>query len=287
MGVIRIHNLKFHTFNGVFPEERKNGQQLAIDVALNYPIEARVQHDDLDETISYADVNKTIDQFVHTHSYKLIESLANELLKTLLANFPMATSITLKIRKYSVPMPESSMMWRLKWQVSSVSDRVYLSIGSNIGDRLENLNQAVAYLRQRADVQIVRVSSVYETQPWGNLNQANFYNIAVSLTTSLTPTALLDVLHRAEQLGHRQRLEHWGPRTIDLDIVYWGTQRIETPTLTVPHPRAQARNFVLLPVQEIAGDDDGVLKLVEAALKTKQDTSWIRKVEGVLIDNDK
>ena len=105
MGVIRIHNLKFHTFNGVFPEERKNGQQLAIDVALNYPIEARVQHDDLDETISYADVNKTIDQFVHTHSYKLIESLANELLKTLLANFPMATSITLKIRKYSVPMP--------------------------------------------------------------------------------------------------------------------------------------------------------------------------------------
>lgn len=105
MGVIRIHNLKFHTFNGVFPEERKNGQQLAIDVALNYPIEARVQHDDLDETISYADVNKTIDQFVHTHSYKLIESLANELLKTLLANFTMATSITLKIRKYSVPMP--------------------------------------------------------------------------------------------------------------------------------------------------------------------------------------
>lgn len=179
------------------------------------------------------------------------------------------------------------MMWRLKWRVSSVSDRVYLSIGSNIGDRLENLNQAVAYLRQQADVQIVRVSSVYETQPWGNLNQANFYNIAVSLTTSLTPTALLDVLHRAEQLGHRQRLEHWGPRTIDLDIVYWGTQRIETATLTVPHPRAQARNFVLLPVQEIAGDDDGVLKLVEAALKTKQDTSWIRKVEGVLIDNDK
>lgn len=105
MGVIRINNLKFHTFNGVFPEERKNGQQLAIDVALRYPIEQRVQHDDLDETISYADVNETIDKFVHTHSYKLIESLANELLKLLLKTFPMAEQITLKIRKYSVPMP--------------------------------------------------------------------------------------------------------------------------------------------------------------------------------------
>jgi dihydroneopterin aldolase len=105
LGVIRINNLKFHTFNGVFPEERKNGQQLAIDVALNYPIEEKVQHDDLDETISYADVNETIDKFVHTHSYKLIESLANELLKVLLKGFPTATQITIKIRKYSVPMP--------------------------------------------------------------------------------------------------------------------------------------------------------------------------------------
>lgn len=105
MGVIRIHNLKFHTFNGVFPEERKNGQQLAIDVSLNYPIEAQVNHDDLDETISYADVNQAIDDFVHHHSYKLIESLANELLRMLLKQFSMADRITLKIRKYSVPMP--------------------------------------------------------------------------------------------------------------------------------------------------------------------------------------
>lgn len=105
MGVIRINNLKFHTFNGVFPEERKNGQQLAIDVALNYPIEERVQTDALEETISYADVNKAIDNFVHAHSYKLIESLANELLKMLLKTFPTATKISLKIRKYSVPMP--------------------------------------------------------------------------------------------------------------------------------------------------------------------------------------
>jgi dihydroneopterin aldolase len=97
MGAIRIHNLRFHTFNGVLPEERKNGQQIAIDVELNYPIETAVHNDDLATTISYADVRADIDKFVHTHAYQLIESLAN--------NYPTAPQITLKIRKFSVPMP--------------------------------------------------------------------------------------------------------------------------------------------------------------------------------------
>ncbi|CAH0418902.1 dihydroneopterin aldolase [Periweissella ghanensis] len=105
MGAIRIHNLRFHTFNGVLPEERKNGQQIAIDVELEYPIETAVHNDDLSTTISYADVRADIDKFVHTHAYQLIESLANELLATLLHNYPTAPRITLKIRKFSVPMP--------------------------------------------------------------------------------------------------------------------------------------------------------------------------------------
>lgn len=168
-----------------------------------------------------------------------------------------------------------------------MDEQVYLSIGSNIGDRLANLTQAVNLLKSDSAVRINAVSSVYETQPWGNLDQANFYNIAVSITTTLEPEALLSVLHEIEQAGHRQRLQHWGPRTIDLDIVYWGSRRINTPDLVVPHPRAQERNFVLLPVQEIAGDDSEVLGQVESALRQKRDTSWIKKVEGILINYDK
>ncbi|MCH5463365.1 2-amino-4-hydroxy-6-hydroxymethyldihydropteridine diphosphokinase [Lactobacillus sp. LC28-10] len=168
-----------------------------------------------------------------------------------------------------------------------MDERVYLSIGSNIGDRLANLTQAVNLLKADSAVQINAVSSVYETQPWGNLDQANFYNIAVSITTTLEPAALLSVLHEIEQAGHRQRLQHWGPRTIDLDIVYWGKRQINTPELVVPHPRAQERNFVLLPVQEIAGDDPEVKAQVDAALRQKRDTSWIKKVEGISINDDK
>ena len=105
MGMIRINNLRFHTFNGVLPEERRNGQQLGLDIAIKYPIEAKVLHDDVHETINYAEVRNVTEHFITTHSYKLIESLANHLLETLLASFPTVDSINIKIRKFSVPMP--------------------------------------------------------------------------------------------------------------------------------------------------------------------------------------
>ncbi|WP_430490848.1 dihydroneopterin aldolase [Lactiplantibacillus pentosus] len=105
MGMIRINNLRFHTFNGVLPEERRNGQQLGLDIAIKYPIETKARHDDVHETINYAAVRDVVDDFVTTHSYKLIESLANHLLETLLASFPTVDAINIKIRKYSVPMP--------------------------------------------------------------------------------------------------------------------------------------------------------------------------------------
>lgn len=96
--------MKFHTYNGVFAKEKKLGQKLEIDVDMQYPIEERVQHDDLNETVSYADVYGTIREFVTTHSFDLIESVANQLLKKILADYPSLQQVTLRIRKYSVPI---------------------------------------------------------------------------------------------------------------------------------------------------------------------------------------
>ncbi|MFZ2354033.1 dihydroneopterin aldolase [Paucilactobacillus nenjiangensis] len=104
MGKIRINNMSFHTYNGVFPEEKRLGQRLEIDVELTYPIEQQVKTDNLNETVSYADVYETIESFVLNHNYNLIESLANNLLTTLLANYLSISDITLKVRKYSVPI---------------------------------------------------------------------------------------------------------------------------------------------------------------------------------------
>ncbi len=96
--------MSFHTYNGVFPEEKRLGQRLEIDVELTYPIEQQVKTDNLNETVSYADVYETIESFVLNHNYNLIESLANNLLTTLLANYLSISDITLKVRKYSVPI---------------------------------------------------------------------------------------------------------------------------------------------------------------------------------------
>jgi dihydroneopterin aldolase len=104
IGKIRINNMSFHTYNGVFPEEKRLGQRLEIDVELTYPIEQQVKTDNLNETVSYADIYETIESFVLNHNYNLIESLANNLLTTLLANYLSISDIRLKVRKYSVPI---------------------------------------------------------------------------------------------------------------------------------------------------------------------------------------
>lgn len=96
--------MSFHTYNGVFAEEKKLGQRLQLDAELSYPIEQMVNHDSLKETVSYADVYQTIEDFVLTNNYNLIESVANQLLAKLLKTYPTVQAITLRVRKYSVPI---------------------------------------------------------------------------------------------------------------------------------------------------------------------------------------
>ncbi|VDG20382.1 2-amino-4-hydroxy-6-hydroxymethyldihydropteridine diphosphokinase [Lactiplantibacillus mudanjiangensis] len=163
----------------------------------------------------------------------------------------------------------------------TAEERVYLSVGSNIHPRVTNIKTALQQLADLADVTVVATSNWYETEPWGNRDQANFYNVSVALTTSLTPDELLDRLHEIEQGLHRQRQIHWGPRTIDLDIIFWGARQLNTSTLIVPHAQAAKRNFVLLPTAEIAADDPIVGPQVAALIKANQDNSWIKKVGNV------
>lgn len=143
----------------------------------------------------------------------------------------------------------------------------YLSLGSNMGDRFEMLRQAVAQLVEHPAVTVTRISSLYETDPVGYTDQEPFLNMVVQLETELTALALLDVCQKIEQNLNRKRLVRWGPRTIDLDILLYNQDRIETARLTVPHPRMNERAFVLIPLLEIdpglevAGtiETDGVL----------------------------
>ena len=127
---------------------------------------------------------------------------------------------------------------------------VYLSLGSNVGDRDSQLREAQA--RLGAEGRIVASSSFYETEPVEFTDQPWFLNCAVALETSATPQQLIDAILRIEKEMGRQRLQNKGPRTIDIDILLFGDTVLDSPQLTIPHPAMQQRRFVLEPLAEIA-----------------------------------
>ena len=130
--------------------------------------------------------------------------------------------------------------------------KVYLSLGSNIGDKKAYLDAALDRLNQLPQTSVTLVSSFYETAAWGKTDQDDFLNICCELETSLSAQQLLSDCQQIEKDLDRVRHEHWGPRTIDIDILLYGTERIETDNLKVPHPYMTERAFVLVPLHEIA-----------------------------------
>lgn len=128
---------------------------------------------------------------------------------------------------------------------------VYLGIGSNVGNRASNIHDALGLLEKNVG-KIAKKSHVYETQPWGEPNQDPFLNQVVMLNTTLEPRDLLDKISRAERDLGRERKEKWGPRVIDIDILFYGKRVIRDKGLEIPHPELHKRAFVLVPLMEIA-----------------------------------
>ncbi|MEU1476265.1 2-amino-4-hydroxy-6-hydroxymethyldihydropteridine diphosphokinase [Streptomyces sp. NPDC005760] len=131
--------------------------------------------------------------------------------------------------------------------------RAVLSLGSNLGNRLETLQGAVDALEDTPGVRIKAVSPVYETEPWGVAadSQPSYFNAVVVLKTTLPPSSLLERAHAVEEAFNRVRDERWGPRTLDVDIVAYADVVSDDPHLTLPHPRAHERAFVLVPWHDV------------------------------------
>ena len=127
--------------------------------------------------------------------------------------------------------------------------RTFLSLGSNIGDRRAYLSEAIRSLPD-----VVAVSQVYETDPVGGPDQGAFLNLVVELDTDLAPNELLGLCHRLETAANRIRDERWGPRTLDVDIIWMDGVQIDTERLTIPHARFRQRTFVLAPLRDLAPD---------------------------------
>jgi 2-amino-4-hydroxy-6-hydroxymethyldihydropteridine diphosphokinase len=138
--------------------------------------------------------------------------------------------------------------------------RAYLAIGSNLGDRRAHLQDAVEQLAAEHGVRVVGVSRVYETDPVGGPDQDDFLNAVVAVDTDLDPWQLLAAAQRCEQRAGRVRVAHWGPRTLDVDILLYDDVSTDDPSLTIPHPRMWERGFVVAPLRDLAPelvDDSG------------------------------
>lgn len=132
-----------------------------------------------------------------------------------------------------------------------MNNTAYLSLGSNMGDREKNLFSAIVQLQKNKQIRIVKFSSIYETEPVGYLNQNQFLNAVIQVSTSLSPQELLKVCLKIEEKLGRKRKIRWGPRIIDLDILLYNQENIETEDLIIPHPRMFERAFVMIPLLEI------------------------------------
>ena len=158
--------------------------------------------------------------------------------------------------------------------------KVYLSLGSNMGNRQDYLKKAVESLDRLLETEVKAVSSYYETAAWGLTDQADFLNLALALDTQLPAESLLSACQAIEKDLDRVRHEHWGPRTVDIDILLYGQEIWETEHLKVPHPYMSQTAFVLVPLVEIA--DDLVDPKTGQAYKnylSQLNTSDVRKLE--------
>lgn len=238
MAEIRLRGLRIRGFHGVLEHERRDGQDFLIDATLEVADPAR---DDLALTADYGTLAERLAAVVAGEPVDLIETLAQRLL-AVCQSIPGVRRSSVRVHKPQAPIP-------LAFDDVSVTVRsdavAALGLGSNIGDRLEHLQAAVDLLAPLA------VSPVYETAPVGGPEQGPYLN-AVVLVAASDPVRLLRQAQAIEAARDRVRAERWGPRTLDVDLLDVGGMVLDTPELTLPHPRAAYRTFVMAPWLDVA-----------------------------------
>lgn len=250
MDKIKIQNLEIFANHGVYPEENALGQKFIISATLHTSTRKAGTSDELEYSVNYGEASHFITKFVREHTWKLLESVAEQLCLALLLEYPLIESVDLEIKKpwapIALPLETVSVEITRGWHTA------YIALGSNLGDKKAYLDLAVRRLKESPECQVLKVSDYMVTAPYGGVEQDDFLNGVLELKTTLDPEELLDKLHQIEQEANRERIIRWGPRTLDLDILLYDDLVLDTPELHIPHIEMHLRDFVLAPMCQIA-----------------------------------
>lgn len=315
---IRILGLTATGHHGVFDHERRDGQTFRADVVLSIDTAAAGRSDDLAATVSYADVAEEVHAILAGEPVDLLETLAARIADTVLAHAGVrAVDVTVHKPQAPLTVPFDDVQVALRRTApagrppASPPARdpgvarpdaapdlgaappgpvpVVLALGANLGDATATLRSAVAALRAADGLEVTAVSPVARTAPVlapGQDPQPDYVNAVVLARTTLAPAGVLELAHAVEDAHGRVRTERWGARTLDVDVVAVGDLLSDDPALTLPHPRAHERAFVLLPwlaadpAAVLPGPHGGPVARLAAAAPDRAGLTWEPTGEG-------
>ncbi len=262
---IELRGLRVVGTHGLLPEERTRAQPFEVDLDLDVDLRPAGDSDRLADTVDYGAVAAAVERtLAGPRSFGLLEGLVAHVAAAVLqvdpadhrgdggpAQAPATPGPGHRQRGgASGPQPVTSP------PAGESPRRAFVSLGSNVGDRLAHLRTAVDLLRAEGDPPVSAVSQVYETEPVGGPDQGQYLNLVLELTVApgTDPYRLLEQCQRLEAAAGRVRDVRWGPRTLDADLIWIDGVVLDDPKLTLPHPRWRERRFVLAPLAELAPD---------------------------------
>lgn len=251
MECIKIDNLEVYAYHGVFEEEKQKGQQFYINVVLRTDLKKAGRTDCLTDSTHYGEVCLQIKKTMTEMSYDLIERAAEKIIEDILINFPLIQEVTIELRKPNAPIPmefESVSVQLIRgWH------KVYIAFGSNMGEKETYIQNAVKEFEDSIYFRNIKMSDLFYSRPYGGVAQEDFVNGILEMETMLEPFELLEILHEVEKKAGRIRIQHWGPRTLDLDIIFYDDLVLDDEELQIPHKDMMNRDFVLIPLAQLAG----------------------------------
>ena len=249
MDKIHIKDLEIIGFHGAIPEEKVLGQKFVLSFELDVDLRQAGKNDDLTKTVHYGELAQKVEEEFTKTSYDLIEKAAEEICEFVLLNYPLVKKVKLLLKKPWAPTRKHveyvAVEIERKW------NKVYIAAGSNLGDKEETLKEAIYIIDKRKDCVVTKVSNFYTTDPVGYEDQDQFVNCVFEINTLQTPSELRDTLLEVEKDFKRERIIRWGPRTLDLDIIFYNDIISYDEHILIPHPRAHERQFVMKPMCDI------------------------------------